>query len=85
MIRIILWNLFLFLLPFILSWAWSLYLARAKPDQIRKQNYARAAAIGTAMVIIGLIVLRATSGDEPGKTYVSPSYQDGEIVPGRFE
>ena len=31
------------------------------------------------------LTYRTTTGDAPGGTYISPSYKDGQIVPGRFE
>lgn len=85
MIRIILWNLFLFLLPFAISWAWAWWLKRRQPNVETRRNYALTTAIGTVLVLTSLLVWRFNSGDQPGTTYVPPQLKDGQVVPGRFE
>jgi hypothetical protein len=36
-------------------------------------------------VVASLVSYRAGTGHATGETYVPPSYQDGQIVPGGFE
>ncbi len=83
--RIIIWNLFLFSLPFLLSWVWMRWVQRSQPTQKTRKFYAIATAIGTVLVLVSLLVWRAGLGSAPGGTYVSPEVQDGKVVPGHFE
>ena len=85
MIRVLLINAFLFLFPFALTYIWMRFVAAKKPDAQTRKYYAFAALIGLGLVVAGLLTYRATTGDAPGGTYISPTYKDGEIVPGRFE
>ena len=85
MIRLILWNLFLFSLPFLMSWVWTVWVRRRNPDFQTRRNYALLTALGTALVLGGLLVWRFSSGDDPGTNYVPPQLKDGKVVPGRFE
>lgn len=85
MIRVILINLLLFSAPFLVTWAWMTFIAKQQPDEKKKRNYAIAALVGLLLVLVSLMSYRLATGNEPGGTYISPSYKDGEIVPGRFE
>ena len=84
MIRVLVINALLFLLPFALTYLWVRFCGK-KPDAQTRKYYAFAALIGLGLVVAGLLTYRATTGDAPGGTYISPTYKDGEIVPGRFE
>ena len=85
MIRVVLINLLLFSAPFIATWVWMRFIAVQKPDATKRRNYAIAALAGLVLVTASLLTYRISSGNEPGGTYVPPSYKDGDIVPGRFE
>ena len=85
MIRVVLINLLLFSAPFIATWAWMKFIAINQPDEKKKRNYAIAALAGLALVVISLLGYRIGTGNAPGGTYVPPSYEDGKVVPGRFE
>ena len=85
MIRVLLLNLFLFSLPFVLTWVWVKFIAAKQPDEKTRQLYAIAALVGLVLVIASLMSYRLATGNAPGGTYISPSFKDGEIVPGRFE
>ena len=85
MIRVLVINALLFLLPFALTYLWVRFIAAKKPDAQTRKYYAFAALAGLALVVASLLTYRATTGDAPGRTYISPSYKDGQIVPGRFE
>ncbi len=85
MVRLILWNLFLFLLPFLATALWSRWLQRNHPPEKRIRHIAISAAIGTLLVLTSLLVWRVTSGAQPGKHYVPPTLEDGTLVPGHFD
>jgi uncharacterized membrane protein len=85
MIRVLLINALLFLLPFALTYLWVRFIAAKKPDEQTGKYYAFSALAGLGLVVASLLAYRASSGDAPGGTYISPSYKDGQIVPGRFE
>lgn len=85
MIRIILWNLFLFSVPFIMAWLWSLWLARARPEVETQRRWALCAVLGAILVLLSLFYIRLTSGDAPKAQYVPPQLENGQVVPGRFE
>lgn len=85
MIRVVLINLLLFSAPFLATWAWMRFIATHKPDAVKRRHYAIAALAGLALVVASLMTYRVSTGNAPSGTYVPPSFQDGEIVPGRFE
>ena len=85
MIRIILWNLFLFSMPFILAWLWSLWLERARPEVETQRRWALCAVLGAILVLLSLFYIRLTSGDGPESQYVPPQLENGRVVRGRFE
>lgn len=85
MIRVLVINAILFALPFVLTWAWIRFIATKQPDEQTRKLYAYAAIVGLVLVAASLLTYRVNSGNAPGGTYVPPSYEDGQIVPGRFE
>jgi len=85
MIRVILWNLFLFVLPFIITSLWSRWLNKEHPPEKRLRSVALSAAIGAILVVTSLIYFRIASTSSPDGVYVSPSFENGEVVPGHYE
>ena len=85
MIRVLVINAFLFALPFMLTWAWMRFISAKKPDEQTRKLYAYAAFAGLVLVLISLGSYRFSTGNAPEGNYVSPTYKDGQIVPGRFE
>jgi len=85
MIRIILWNLFLFALPFIISGLWSRWLNKEHPPEKRIRNIAISAVIGSFLVLSSLIYYRVVSTSSPQGIYVPPKFENGEVVPGHYE
>lgn len=83
--RLIIWNLFLFLLPFIVTGLWSRWLQRAHPPEKRLRRLAALGTVGAILVLASLISLRFIGAEEVGQTYVAPEYKDGKVVPGHFE
>ena len=85
MIRILLLNAFLFLMPFVLTYIWVRFIAAQEPSAQTRKHYAFAALAGLVLVLASLLTYRVSTGNAPEGTYISPSYKDGQIVPGRFE
>jgi hypothetical protein len=86
MIRIVLENILLFLLPLVLYVAYVL-LTRGVPE---KGNVLDDAPLiwlslaGAMLVVIVLVAFGSTSGGRPGQHYEPPSMKDGHIEPGRL-
>ena len=85
MIRIIVINALLFAAPFVAVWLWMRFVAVKQPDAETSRHYAYAALAGLLLVVASLLTYRVSTGNAPGGTYVPPTYQDGQVVPGRFE
>lgn len=87
MARVLLINIFMFLLPFIVYGAY-LYLSR-KDDE--DTNYWRDApigwlfGIGMVLVFAVIVSLIQFTGSGPEGQYVPPQFKDGKIVPGHVE
>jgi hypothetical protein len=87
MIRIVVVNLILLLLPIIVYFAYVMLRPKREPDE----NIVADAPIfwllagGAALMIAGLIILgQWESGGLEGR-YVPPKFEDGVIVPGHIE
>lgn len=85
MIRIILFNLFLFSLPFIMLSVWLWWFRRTRPDQVEMKIWAYASVAGFACMLAGLLFFRSVTDAPTGSVYVPPSVENGELVPGHFE
>lgn len=96
MIRIVVENLLLFLLPTIIYVAWVM-LTRdeaANPQPGGRGQATRVLddapllwlfAAGTVLVIVTLVMFGSTSGGKPGQHYQPPVMKDGRIEPGHIE
>ena len=86
MLRLILIQAFLFLLPFIV---YGVFLRLSKRDARDRSNWdgvqGRLVIGGLVLAIVGLLALTLFDGADPGAVYRSPVYKDGKIVPGHFE
>ena len=76
------------LVGYLLWW----YLTRGRalaqgrpPPDLSRGPWAWLLAAGLVLVIAGLTYISLTSGEEPGGTYVPPSFEDGRIVPGHID
>lgn len=99
MIRTVIENLLLFLLPTFLYVAWVLVRrSRAETETGEDDNaqhpFTRVLddapllwlfASGALVVIVTLAVFGSSSGGKPGQHYTPPSLQDGQIQPGHIE
>jgi hypothetical protein len=85
MIRILIWNIFLFCLPFLLTMMWSRWLKRTHPPETRIRSLAWSGLIGALLVMASLISYRFVDGEAPQGDYVPPDYKDGTLTPGHFK
>ncbi|MBE8190966.1 MAG: hypothetical protein HAW65_00505 [Alphaproteobacteria bacterium] len=85
MIRILLWNLALFFVPFILTALWLIWVKRRHPAEAQKQVWAWAALAGVVLVLGSFGVWRSLSGDDIQGQYISPTLKDGKVIEGHFE
>ncbi|MGE8943834.1 DUF6111 family protein [Leptospira interrogans] len=90
MIRIVIENMLLFLLPTLVYVAY-VFLKRQMDGDDNTKNLLEDApliwlcAAGAALVVITLIFFASTSGGKPGQTYQPPVFRDGKIEPGQIK
>lgn len=87
MIRVIIENILLFLLP-TLFYVGYVLLTRdpaAKKDLLSGAPLVWLFAAGTLLVVIVLVAFGSTSGGRPGQHYEPPSLKDGHIEPGKIQ
>lgn len=87
MIRIVIENLLLFLLPTI-AYVIYVYVARRQEAGSPGEIVSEAPlmwlfAIGAILVVATVIAFGSTSGGKPGMAYEPPVLKDGRIEPGR--
>jgi uncharacterized protein DUF6111 len=88
MIRIVIENLLLLLLPTLLYVAY-IYLTAGKKGT--KQNVLDDAPLiwlflaGVGLAVSVLLVFGTFSGGKPGQSYRPPEFRDGTIVPGQLD
>lgn len=95
MIRVVLENLILFLLPSLVYFA---YVIMTRPDEQKERQGTRGNlqvlddapllwlfAAGAVLVIVTLIAFGSSSGGKPGQQYQPPVMKDGRIVPGHID
>lgn len=88
MLRLVLFNIFVFLLPFIL---YGIYVYAARRGEVdgeaifKDAPWGWLAATGLILMLIALGLLIRFSGSPPGGTYQPPRLEDGVIKPGRIE
>ena len=86
MVRVVLENILLFLLPtaIYVTWVW---LTR-KDDQkgvLDEAPLLWLVIAGTAMVFVTLLFFGSNTGGRPDQKYVPPVLKDGKIEPGRLQ
>ena len=90
MMRIVIENLLLFLLPTVLYVAFVMIRRRGQPHGSPAQILDEAPlvwlfVIGFAFMIAALAYFGSFSAGKPGQKYQPPVYRDGKIEPGRIE
>ncbi len=86
MIRIVIENIVLFLLPTLVY----VIFAAATRGSSKKGVFDDAPVVilmllGTALVLIVLAFFGSDTRGKPGQVYVPPSFKDGQIEPGRIK
>ena len=87
MIRIIVINLLLLLLPTIIYFSY-IYLRRQQAPDAELMADAPIfwlLAMGAVLSLLVLIFFVDWTGNTPGGRYVAPRYEDGVIIPGHIE
>lgn len=94
MIRIVIENVLLFLLPTLLYVAYVAVMRSTAPDgSVPEAGAARPGllddapllylfAAGVGLVLVMLVAFGSTSGGKPNQSYTPPSIKDGRIEPG---
>jgi len=89
MVRIVIENMLLFLLPTVIYVAYMLLKRRTEgasgANILDDAPLIWLVAAGAALVIVTLIVFGSTSGGKPGQTYQPPVFRDGKIEPGQIK
>lgn len=88
MIRIILENVILFLLPTIIYVAYRLLTRKENASSARVLDDAPLLWLffaGAALALMTLVFFSKTDGGKPGQVYVPPVLKDGKIIPGHNE
>jgi membrane protease YdiL (CAAX protease family) len=83
----ILFDVFLFIVPFALYAGWLSYLKRRheRDPNWREAPWTRLTIVGLVLVALSFVVLRIVEGDNGPATYVPARLEDGRIVPGELK
>lgn len=85
MIRIVIENLFVFLVPTLAYIAWVAFVRNDWPGLWQVLRNAPLAALfvtGAALMLATLVAFSSKSRNSPGEAYVPPVLQDGKLKPG---
>jgi len=95
MIRVVIENLLLFLVPAFLYFAYALITDRREQSQSETPTpasrifdeapYGWLFFAGTAVVLATIFAFGSVSGGKPGQHYTPPTMKDGRIVPGHID
>jgi hypothetical protein len=93
MIRVVIENLLLFLLPTMIYAAWMVfkhYQSESGGPPDHQQIISDAPLLwlfsaGALLVLLTLVAFESSSGGKPGQQYLPPVLKDGRIEPGRIE
>ncbi|MEO0730729.1 MAG: DUF6111 family protein [Pseudomonadota bacterium] len=90
MIRIIIENIILFLLPTVIYVGYTYLRRRSQPNLSASDILDDAPlfwlfAVGAALAIGSLAYFGSFDPGTPGQTYIPPSTENGRFVPGRYE
>lgn len=85
MIRILIENIFFFLLPTLGYIAWIAFRSNEWPglwNVLKAAPLVRLFVAGAALMIVTLTLLASRSHNDPEEVYVPPIFKDGQIEPG---
>jgi len=84
MIRILLWSLLVFSMPFVVALFWLAVVKRTKPSDADLKVWAAAGTTGLVLLLASLFWWRGQLGVSTEYQYVPAEMRDGELVPGYF-
>jgi len=84
MLRVFIYYVLPFILPFLGYFAY-VYLVTRGRRFLEDTPWVVLTISGLALVVVSLVSLALWGGAEYSGEYVPPSFEDGEIVPGRME
>ena len=85
MIRIVIENVFFFLLPSLLYLAYIAFIRNDWPGVgavVRAAPLLKLFALGAALMLSSLFIFSSKSGHDPREQYTPPSYSDGTLKSG---
>lgn len=85
MMRIVIENIFFFLLPTLLYVAWFAYTENSWPGLghvIKQAPLGKLFVSGAVLMLATLMLFSTRSGNRPGEAYVPPSFEGGKLQPG---
>ena len=88
MIRIVIENILLFLLPTFIYVAYVYMTRDEKPEAARVLDDAPLVWLfmaGAVLMVVTLVTFGSMTGGQPGQTYTPPVLEDGRIVPGHVD
>lgn len=94
MIRVVLENIAIFMIPTLIYAAYVALTAPGRDDDIAERTLARVMheapllwlfTAGAILVLLSLVAFRGPEGGKPGERYQAPVYRDGHIQPSHVE
>ena len=85
MIRIVIENVFFFLVPTLVYIAWIAFTRNDWPGigaVIKAAPLLKLFALGAGMMLVALVAISSRSGNTPDEAYAPPVYKDGKLQPG---
>ena len=85
MIRIVIENVFVFLLPTLIYIGWVAFVRNDWPGLFAVLKAAPLVNLfiaGAVMMLLALLVFSSRTGNAPGEAYVPPSFEGGKFNPG---
>ncbi|MEM7747898.1 MAG: DUF6111 family protein [Pseudomonadota bacterium] len=88
MIRVVIENILLFMLPTLVYVLFMLVRRRQNANTSVQQIFDDAPIVwllgaGAVVMVAGLAYFGSTTGGKPGEQYQPPVYKDGKVVPGK--
>lgn len=75
----------LLLIPFVLFGLYQLFRKREMKEMLQKGPFFALTSVGLVLVLISFLIWGLTAGAPPGSVYIPAYYENGVLVPGRFE
>lgn len=85
MIRIVIENIFVFLLPTLVYVGWVAFVRNDWPGLaavLKEAPLVRLFVLGALLMLTALLLFASQHRNAPGQTYVPPTFDDGQFKPG---